>query len=75
MHYLNRLSTSKRLLLLPFLPSVAFSSSNTPLNFYDTLDLPPSASANDIKASFYRLAKKYHPDVEKGAEEKFKLIN
>ena len=34
-----------------------------------------SADAKDIKASFYSLAKKYHPDIAKGSEEKFKEIN
>lgn len=45
-------------------------------DYYETLGVDKSASADDIKLAFRRLAKKYHPDVNKeaGAEEKFKEI-
>lgn len=39
------------------------------------MDVKQSASQDDIKKSFYKLAKKYHPDVNKGHEERFKLVN
>ena len=47
------------------------------MNFYQVLEVTQSASAEEIKKSYRRLAKKYHPDVNpnnKEAEEKFKLL-
>ena len=46
-------------------------------SLYETLDVSPSASADEIKKAYRRLARKYHPDVNKdpGAEDKFKEIN
>lgn len=44
---------------------------------YKTLELNEDASPQEIKKAYRRLAKKYHPDVNKSkeAEEKFKEIN
>lgn len=46
-------------------------------SLYDTLDIASDASAEEIKKAYRRLARKYHPDINKdaGAEEKFKEIN
>lgn len=46
-------------------------------SLYDTLGISKSASSEEIKKAYRRLARKYHPDInkEKGAEEKFKEIN
>jgi molecular chaperone DnaJ len=46
-------------------------------DYYDILELERSASPEDIRRAYRRLAKKYHPDVNKenGAEETFKEIN
>lgn len=45
-------------------------------DYYEVLGLQRGASEDDIKKSFRRLARQYHPDVnkEKGAEDKFKEI-
>jgi molecular chaperone DnaJ len=46
-------------------------------DYYEILGVPRNASADELKAAFRSLARKYHPDVNKttGAEEKFKEIN
>ena len=45
-------------------------------DYYKVLGLQKTASADDIKQAYRRLARKYHPDVskEKDAEEKFKNL-
>ena len=45
-------------------------------DYYRTLGVPKTASAEDIKAAYRRLARKYHPDVseEPDAERRFKEV-
>lgn len=51
----------------------------TAADYYRTLRVGPDASAEDIKAAFRRLSKKYHPDANPGsahrAGERFKEVN
>lgn len=46
-------------------------------NYYDILGVDKNASQTDIKSAYFKLAKKYHPDVNKEADAaaKFKEIN
>lgn len=46
-------------------------------SLYDTLEISENASQEEIKKAYRKLARKYHPDINKdsGAEEKFKEIN
>jgi curved DNA-binding protein CbpA len=42
--------------------------------YYDVLEVTSSASDEEIKAAFRRLAKKYHPDVNRGREQEVKPL-
>jgi curved DNA-binding protein len=47
-------------------------------NYYEILGVARDATVEEIKKSFRRLARQYHPDLnpgDKGAEDKFKAIN
>ncbi|MCY4513513.1 MAG: DnaJ domain-containing protein [Bdellovibrionales bacterium] len=48
------------------------------VNYYRILNISPKANGGEIKKTYLRLARKYHPDKNKGnklAERKFKQIN
>jgi curved DNA-binding protein len=46
-------------------------------SLYETLEISENASESEIKKAYRKLARQYHPDVnkDKGAENKFKEIN
>ncbi len=46
-------------------------------DYYEVLGVPRSATEDDLRKAFRRLARQYHPDVSKepGAETRFKEIN
>ncbi len=53
-------------------------ATTTKKDYYDILGVKKSASAEDVRKAFRKLARKYHPDVNPGdktAEEKFKAIS
>ena len=53
-----------------------FSNKKQDKCYYKILNLPLSATSDDIKKEYYKLAKQYHPDQTKSnfKEEKFKEI-
>jgi molecular chaperone DnaJ len=53
-------------------------ATTTKKDYYETLGVKKSASVDDIRKAFRKLARKYHPDVnpgDKAAEEKFKALS
>jgi molecular chaperone DnaJ len=53
-------------------------ATTTKKDYYEILGVKKSASEDDIRKAFRKLARKYHPDVnpgDKSAEEKFKAIS
>jgi molecular chaperone DnaJ len=54
------------------------TTTNKDKDYYGTLGVKKTASAEDIRKAFRKLARKYHPDVnpgDKSAEEKFKALS
>src|SRR5436190_4105753 len=53
-------------------------ATNHKKDYYEALGVKKSASAEDIRKAFRKLARKHHPDVnpgDKASEEKFKTIS
>lgn len=53
----------------------AVQAYNPAKNYYKILSVGEKASQAEIKKAFRDLAKKYHPDTNKGKEELFKEVN
>src|SRR5512146_3185274 len=49
----------------------------TDRDYYEILGVPKNATPDDLRGAFRKLARQYHPDVNKApdAEERFKEIN
>jgi len=57
---------------------MATTTNNKDKDYYAILGVKKTASAEDIRKAFRKLARKYHPDVnpgDKSAEEKFKTLS
>lgn len=44
-------------------------------NYYEILEIPTNATAEEIKRAYYSLCKKYHPDINPNTANLFKNIN
>ncbi|CAI9113712.1 OLC1v1014365C1 [Oldenlandia corymbosa var. corymbosa] len=68
-------STRNRRLFSSVIAAAARNSAKP--DYYSVLNVSKNASLQDIKAAYRKLARKYHPDMNKspGAEEKFKEIS
>lgn len=51
------------------------STNNVMKNYYDLLGIPKTATEEEIKTAFRKLAHKYHPDKKGGDEKKFKEVS
>ncbi|KAL4439122.1 hypothetical protein ABPG74_008897 [Tetrahymena malaccensis] len=65
--HINRLHNVQR---YSFLDQKLFNQDH-----YQILGVKPGTSKEEIKKQYYKLTKQYHPDVNKGNEDKFKQIN
>lgn len=58
---------------------LAFKSSKLTFDpkkdYFKILELNKGATEAQIKSQYYRLAMRHHPDLNKGIDTKFKLIN
>ncbi|KAF8581818.1 DnaJ-domain-containing protein [Ramaria rubella] len=67
-----------RIVARTYLAFRKFSTTDAKYGHYETLGVSKAASKVAIKANFYKLSKKYHPDVnvnDKSAKEKFQAVN
>jgi len=75
--YLKRLS-SRSICCHFIVPHRTYADQKTPSSHYDALGINANASPKEIKAAFYQLSKKHHPDVNPNdvdAAKKFSTIS
>ncbi len=68
-------STLRPSLLYPKKSSRILLSMAQKPDYYETLGVTKTASKEDIKKAFHKLAHKYHPDKKEGNAEKFKQLS
>lgn len=76
--FILHLKYFKKSILTTNFPVFRFGSINNiniNKNYYKILNVNEKSTPSEIKKNFYLLAKKYHPDMNKGKEEQFKEIN
>lgn len=60
-----------RMKALIFVALAYYASAILDRTYYEALELPVSASQEEIRDAFRKLSRKYHPDRNPGAKEKF----
>ena len=79
MFLFGRPRATNRVIPLTYTHTRAFRASSVLNNkdYYNTLNVQKAASQDEIKKAYFKLAKEYHPDVNKApeAKEKFATIN
>ena len=68
---MRRVSLVLFAILFAFLSSVAGKTPNP----YKVLGVQQTATEEDIKTAFKKRSRKYHPDINKGNDDKFKVIS
>lgn len=53
----------------------AIAQFNSKKDYYAALNIAKTDDQNLIKKAYYTLAKKYHPDLNGGKDDKFKEVN
>jgi len=43
-------------------------------NYYDALNIKKNSSSSEIRKSYLKLVKKYHPDLNPSGKERFTLV-
>jgi molecular chaperone DnaJ len=57
------------------IPPSPIVNTNNKKDLYNILNITKESTKNEIKKSYHKLAKEYHPDKQNGSDEKFKELN